>query len=316
MDDTYQLVPVDNDPFAPDGRLPDPVVANDTLTPQMKASIAQGLREGTFQTITPRPGPTDSAPWLDHAVDASIQGFIRPGIQLGEAMHRVYEGQPVSAMDFIGPAAAVGLGALPGPRIANAFTRGTEAVAPEVRGFGLLGARPLQLSTQNSTTVAPFEGLGGAMPDAAEVAALTARVNEIHGLLGHEIAMDNRTTGIMRTYEGHYIVAGGARDLDPVQRAALRPGEIPAKLPGDDAEKTLLQYAWDKGLTPRLIVTSRDICPDCAEAIRAFGGRSTGRIAVFPPHRPPDSAGIAAGLGPDLFGAQGRLFPDHWERPP
>lgn len=87
---------------------------------------------------------------------------------------------------------------------------------------------------------------------------------------------------MLRTNSGD-IVAGGARDLTPAQRALLGPGETAARLPGAHAEVTALQAAQKAGSTPQSLAVTRAICPQCAEAIEAGGGVLTSpTTAVFP----------------------------------
>ena len=100
--------------------------------------------------------------------------------------------------------------------------------------------------------------------------ALAARADEIHSALD-PIAQKLRTTAVLETSGGN-IIAGGARDLSPAQRALLRQGEIAAKLPGADAEVTALSHANRLGLQPRAMAVTRTICPECAATIRASGG--------------------------------------------
>jgi hypothetical protein len=50
----------------------------------------------------------------------------------------------------------------------------------------------------------------------------------------------------LRTDAGD-IVAGGVRDLEDAQVKVLKSGEISAKLPGEHAEFTALQHAWEAG---------------------------------------------------------------------
>ncbi len=104
-------------------------------------------------------------------------------------------------------------------------------------------------------------------------AALEARAGEVHSVLD-PIAARQRTTAVLRT-SGEDIVAGGARDLNPAQRAALRPGETAARLPGAHAEVTALRAAEGSGVTPRAMGVSRRICPNCQTAIEESGGRLT-----------------------------------------
>jgi hypothetical protein len=116
---------------------------------------------------------------------------------------------------------------------------------------------------------------------AKEIAALTERATQVHGAL-EEIAGRLRTTAILST-DGKTIIGGGRRDLDPVQKALIQPGEIAAKLPGAHAEITVLAKAKKEGLTPRTLVSTRRICDQCRSAIDdADGVLIDKHTAVFP----------------------------------
>jgi len=79
------------------------------------------------------------------------------------------------------------------------------------------------------------------------------------------------------------IIAGGARDLTPAQRALLGPGEIAARAPGVHAEVTALDTAASIGATPSELVATRPICDVCAAVIESLGGTLTSRTtATFP----------------------------------
>ena len=112
---------------------------------------------------------------------------------------------------------------------------------------------------------------GASAPKGA--AGLEARAGQVHGALD-PIAARQRTTAVLRT-SGDDIVAGGARDLNPAQRALLGPGEIAAKLPGAHAEVTALKAAEATGVSPKAIGVTRKICPTCQTAIESSGGRLT-----------------------------------------
>jgi RHS repeat-associated protein len=116
-------------------------------------------------------------------------------------------------------------------------------------------------------------GIAGAERTAAagEMEALGTRAMQIHGALD-PIAADMRTTAVMSTKDGINIIAGGARDLTPAQRAMLGPGEVAAKLPGVHAEITAVRHAAANGLTPQTMTVTRTICPSCAAAIQQSGG--------------------------------------------
>ncbi|MCL2726735.1 MAG: RHS repeat-associated core domain-containing protein, partial [Polyangiaceae bacterium] len=118
---------------------------------------------------------------------------------------------------------------------------------------------------------------GTPVPAAAKaggrVEELGARAAQVHGVLD-PIAAARRTTAALDTTAGR-IIAGGARDLTPAQRAALLPGEIAARLPGAHAEVTAIETARGLGATPQAISVTRPICPECAAAIEASGGTLT-----------------------------------------
>jgi hypothetical protein len=110
---------------------------------------------------------------------------------------------------------------------------------------------------------------------------LAERVAQIHGVLD-PIAQEMRTTAVLETNLGR-IIAGGTRDLAPVQRGLLAEGEIATQAPGIHAEITALWAAARLGATPRGIAVSRVICPRCAAAIEASGGRLTSpKTAAWP----------------------------------
>jgi hypothetical protein len=104
---------------------------------------------------------------------------------------------------------------------------------------------------------------------------LAGRAEEVHAVL-EPIAQDMRTTAALATKEGPTVVGSGVRDLSPAQRAALTPGEIAAKAPGEHAEITVLKGAAENGLTPRSMATTRDMCPSCQAAVEKSGGTVTG----------------------------------------
>ncbi len=110
-------------------------------------------------------------------------------------------------------------------------------------------------------------------------AELTARAGEVHGVLD-PIAQAQRTTAVLETTEGR-IVAGGARDLTPAQRAILGEGEIAAKLPGAHAEVTALEAARAMGATPEAMAVTRAICPSCQVVISQAGGTLTSPTTVI-----------------------------------
>lgn len=109
---------------------------------------------------------------------------------------------------------------------------------------------------------------------------LAERAKEIHNVLDR-VAQTRRTTAVLETDAGR-IVAGGTRDLDRFQRAALGRGEIAAKAPRIHAEITALDKAASIGATPSELAVTRTICPERAAVIESRGGKLTSRTtAVF-----------------------------------
>jgi RHS repeat-associated protein len=103
------------------------------------------------------------------------------------------------------------------------------------------------------------------LPGSGQIDALAGRLAEIHGALD-PIAARHRTTALLSTSGGN-IIGGGGRDLTPAQRALVKPAELLAKQPGAHAEITVLGEATRRGLRPRAIVTSREICPSCQQEL-------------------------------------------------
>jgi hypothetical protein len=86
-------------------------------------------------------------------------------------------------------------------------------------GLGLIGAAGTEVAS----------GLRWLTRGGLDTRALATRAQEVHDILADDpIAHRKRTTVVLRT-DGGKIVAGGGRDLNPAQRDALGPGEIPAK---------------------------------------------------------------------------------------
>lgn len=104
---------------------------------------------------------------------------------------------------------------------------------------------------------------------------LAARADELHGALD-PIAQTRRTTAVMGTRQGTDVLAGGARDLSPAQRALAGPGDVLGRLPGEHAAITALKAAGEAGLTPQGIATTTNICPACRAALEEAGATITG----------------------------------------
>ncbi|MEA2188567.1 MAG: hypothetical protein QOK16_3578 [Solirubrobacteraceae bacterium] len=119
-------------------------------------------------------------------------------------------------------------------------------------------------------------GAGRLPSHADETARLTARADELKSVMD-PIAQKQRTVAVLGTDEGVDVLGAGAkRDLDPAQRALARDGEVTAKLKDAHAEETVLHEASQRGLTPRDIGTSRDICGPCQAMLEDAGATITG----------------------------------------
>lgn len=68
------------------------------------------------------------------------------------------------------------------------------------------------------------------------------------------------------------LVGSSRRTLNPAQRAALKPGEIPVAGPGH-AEITVLNAARLKGQVVKAVASSRSICEQCRKAIEVAGAK-------------------------------------------
>ncbi len=88
-----------------------------------------------------------------------------------------------------------------------------------------------------------------------------------------KIEQKMRTTAVLETDVGR-IIAGGARDLDRVQRAVLDRREIAARAARVHAEVTALHKAASVGATPSELAVTRNICPECAVVIESLGGQA------------------------------------------
>jgi hypothetical protein len=66
------------------------------------------------------------------------------------------------------------------------------------------------------------------------------------------------------------LVGSSRRTLNPAQRAALRPSEIPVSGSGH-AERTVLNAARLMGQTVRTIGCSRAICAECRSLLEKMG---------------------------------------------
>ncbi|WP_438023101.1 RHS repeat-associated core domain-containing protein [Sorangium sp. So ce233] len=202
---------------------------------------------------------------------------IYSGYELGGAIVEGYEeGGILGALNAVNPLYHIGQGAAD---TALAINRG------DYREAGAAGTRSAILAA--ATVFGAGRGLGAAAEStvAARVAGsadtLASRAAQVHSALD-PIAQAQRTTAVLDSTAGR-IVAGGARDLTPAQRAALLPGEIPGYLPRAHAEITALETARALGGTPQALGVTRAICPACQTAIEESGGLLTSpNTAVWP----------------------------------
>ena len=67
-----------------------------------------------------------------------------------------------------------------------------------------------------------------------------------------------------------WLVGSSRRTLYPVQRASLKPGEIPVSGPGH-AEQTVLNAAKRNGQIMKAISASRPICEECTKILKSMG---------------------------------------------
>ncbi|HXA70010.1 MAG TPA: hypothetical protein VNW24_06150 [Stellaceae bacterium] len=217
----------------------------------------------------------DSRGILDKTIRFDPTKHVILGNDIYERVPEAEESPRLSgARAFLG-----GLG--PGPLAASKLAGGIEAAgagarAAEVAGAEAQGTRAAEAASAGARVAET----AGAAP--TEIEVLSQRAQQIHNILD-SIPRKLRTTAALST-DGPTIVGGGAvKDLESAQEAALQPGEISAKLPGAHAEVTVLTEALKSGLRPRLLATTRDICPDCRRYIESLGGRLTSETtAIFP----------------------------------
>ena len=69
------------------------------------------------------------------------------------------------------------------------------------------------------------------------------------------------------------LVASSRRTLNPAQRAALKPGEIPVSGSGH-AEITVLNAARLRGQKITAVASSRPMCTQCKKAIEVAGAKA------------------------------------------
>lgn len=115
---------------------------------------------------------------------------------------------------------------------------------------------------------------------AANTARLEGRAAELSNALD-PIAQSRRTSAVLSTREGADVLAGGARDLSPAQRALAGQGDVIARGPGLHAEVTAVNGARQAGLTPQGIGVSRPICAACQAFLEESGATITSPTSAW-----------------------------------
>jgi len=181
-------------------------------------------------------------------------------------------------------------------RAASAVTQLALGQGSAVKHLDTLADFALQRATTAVAVASAGAGAGAsnrAIPRSAprapslsqQLAALDKMAADIHSALD-PIAQKQRTTAVLLGEAGGAtevrVLAGGKRDLTPAQRALAGPGDVTAKSPGSHAEITALKHAGEQGIQKKAMVTTRDFCPDCRQAIESSGGEIvTPRAAVW-----------------------------------
>ena len=195
-----------------------------------------------------------------------------------------YTGVAATALTIAAGAYAIGaLGAAEAAAGSGAlFARAGPAVGSLVataKASGLLD-RVEQEVEQELESLGPSAG--------AEVQAVTSKLSQFQSTMDPAAANGGRTLSILRT-TGFDVFGSGRRDLSPAFRALLGPGEMAAKLFGRHAEPTVLTAADRLGsifpgsFVPRILVTTVNICPICADFIESKGGiLFSPRLVIWP----------------------------------
>jgi RHS repeat-associated protein len=236
---------------------------------------------------------------IDAALKEAIaQGYVTPSglrkfqAQMDAANLMLSVTTPLAAVVEVEVAAAAEVGSV---TVLEQALADTAAKSTQSEGTAALDqslADTAAKSTQSEETAALDQALKDTAAQAANLQRLQTRNAEVHSILD-PIAQEMRTTAVIqaRTPSGELVdvVSGGAqRDLSPAQRAALKPGEVAAKLPGADAEMTGLHHITGEGWEPVAGDLSRDACPICRYWIEESGGIFINdRQFVFPENPPP-----------------------------
>jgi len=268
--ENVSLVPVDYDPYAAAGVAP-PV----PIQPQPAQNQPTANGPDPAQTS----GPAVSAPTAA-ASDPVQPNNPSPAPTSSSGPPTLANQQQPGDVSAVGP----GSGGLVPAKIAELGSDFyNQSILKPLRDLRAMGHDLITDPAYFLHAVGPsLVGLGMSAP-AARVGSVgvAERAKEIHNVLD-AIARRMRTTAVLETDAGR-IVAGGSRDLSPLQRAALGRGEIAAKAPRTHAEATALKKAASIGATPSELAVTRTICPKCAALVESFGGKLTSRTtAVFP----------------------------------
>ncbi|MFI7367667.1 RHS repeat-associated core domain-containing protein [Streptomyces sp. NPDC050149] len=127
------------------------------------------------------------------------------------------------------------------------------------------------------TDIHTYYVLAGATPvlvhNCGESDRLQQRAEEVHERLD-DIAQNSQDTVAMSTEEGVDVFSGGVRDIRPVQRAALRDGDMEARMMNQHAEVTAVVRATQAGMTPKVLVSHPlPFCPPCRQFLEEEGFR-------------------------------------------
>jgi RHS repeat-associated protein len=138
-------------------------------------------------------------------------------------------------------------------------------------------ASPAALETTAASTAA---GEFNAATGEGIIVPLEQRAQQIQGTLS-EFTQTKTTTAVASatTSEGKNVtlVASSEKNLRPVQRAALQPGEQAVSGKGH-AEQTIINHANANGMTVTKVAASRRICTNCAAAITNAGAQPASEI--------------------------------------
>jgi len=131
---------------------------------------------------------------------------------------------------------------------------------------------------------APTSMAGTVASEVKTAVTLEQRATEIQGVL--KPGTQSRTTTAVAsatTAEGQSatLVGFSEKNLRPVQRASLKPGEIPVSGVGH-AETTILNHAKANGMTVSAVGASRPICSGCATAINNAGAVPASPLKIMP----------------------------------